>query len=1048
MSDIEDDPFEEVLFQSVKTNTIPSQADLLEEHVYWNRPPVPEFNEGDSSIIFQQFDIQEFLVNKKPAFRIFGVTEEGNSVCCTVLNFSHYFYFPAPAQFEEKHLEQVKDFFRSRLPDQEVRLELVDKCSIWEFHNMELIKYIKITVAFPRGVSQAKRIVEEGISTVDFDNYATSTYESKINYTLRFMIDKQIFGGNWIEIPKGTYEIATNRISRCQIEITTDFSNIISHAPEGEWSKVAPIRILSFDIECAGRPGIFPEPDHDPVIQIANIVQIHGQTKPLIKNIFNLKSCSPIAGVDVHCFEHETQLLEEWSKFISIADPDLIIGYNTSDFDLPYLMGRAQKLNLERFPYLGRVKNYQSKVEKSTFSSKAYGTRESSNVDMIGRIQLDILQVMRRDYKLRSYTLNAVSNHFLGETKEDVHHSIITDLFKKDAESRRRLAVYCLKDALLPLRLMDKLMCFNNYLEMARVTGVPFNYLLSRGQQIKVISQLYRKCAQFNLLIPTLERHGSDGVAYEGATVIEPMTGFHDQPIATLDFASLYPSIMMAHNLCYSTLLKDSLIKKYGLVENVDYIVTPTRDKFVKSSKQRGILPMILEELLAARKRAKADLKKETDPFKRAVLDGRQLALKVSANSVYGFTGATIGSLPCLQISSSVTGFGREMIEETKRRVEESYPGAIVIYGDTDSVMVNFKENDLKEVMKKGEEAAKLISNVFPNPIKLEFEKVYYPYLLIAKKRYAGLYWTKPDKYDKMDTKGIETVRRDNCKLVPTVMDTCLRKLLIEKDVNAAITFVKDTITSLLNNKIDIAQLVISKSLSKASYTNKQPHSELAEKMRKRDPGSAPALGDRVPYVITESSSKQVFARAEDPIYVLENNIAIDTKFYLENQLKGPLERIFKPILQDKTEDLFSGEHTRSKKLGLAKGVASLFKATIVAKCLNCKTPLRDDHRDKVCDAQDLLNSKSPAPDTKGSPAVCQNCKSDRFDTYKRKLPDYNEAAIRFSRLWSECQRCQGSLHQEVICSNQDCDIFYMRKKARKEAKDAYQVKHRFDYEW
>jgi DNA polymerase delta subunit 1 len=149
------------------------------------------------------------------------------------------------------------------------------------------------------------------------------------------------------------------------------------------------------------------------------------------------------------------------------------------------------------------------------------------------------------------------------------------------------------------------------------------------------------------------------------------------------------------------------------------------------------------------------------------------LALKISANSVYGFTGAQVGKLPCLEISQSVTAFGRKMIEFTKNEVEQRYTidngyqfNAEVIYGDTDSVMVKFGVETVAEAMKLGQEAAEYVSEKFVKPIKLEFEKVYHPYLLINKKRYAGLYFTRPEKHDKMDCKGIETVRRDNCTLV------------------------------------------------------------------------------------------------------------------------------------------------------------------------------------------------------------------------------------------------------------------------------------------
>ncbi|CAG8665710.1 3087_t:CDS:10, partial [Ambispora gerdemannii] len=616
-----------------------------------------------------------------------------------------------------------------------------------------------------------------------------------------------------------------------------------------------------------------------------------------------------------------------------------------------------------------------------------------------GRIQFDILQVMQRDYKLRSYTLNSVSAHFLGEQKEEVHHSIITDLQNGNSETRRRLAIYCLKDAFLPQRLMDKLMCFINYMEMARVTGIPFNYILARGQQIKVISQLFRKAFEQDLVIPSLKSENSDE-PFEGATVIEPLKGYYDLPITTLDFSSLYPSIMMAHNICYTTLLDNNDITALNLKQDEDYILTPVNARFVKTHRRKGVLPTILEDLLSARKKAKADLKNATDPFKRAVLDGRQLALKISANSVYGFTGATIGKLPCIEISSSVTAYGREMIEKTKQEVENHYKiingykhDATVIYGDTDSVMVKFGVDNLEEAMKLGKEAADLVTSKFIKPINLEFEKVYFPYLLISKKRYAGLYWTNPNKWDKLDTKGIETVRRDNCLLVQNVIETCLRKILVDRDVEGAKEYTMKTISDLLQNKIDMSQLVITKALSKSEddYAGKQAHVELAGRMRKRDAGSAPTLGDRVAYVIVKSTKgAAAYERSEDPIYVLENNIPIDTKYYLDNQLSKPLMRIFEPILGEKAQHLLDGDHTR-KIAVQTPTVGGLMKFAVkTATCLGCKTPL-----------------------PKNESAVCHHCTTKLGGLYHKQLDTVNKLEVQFARLWTQCQRCQGSLHQD-----------------------------------
>lgn len=586
---------------------------------------------------------------------------------------------------------------------------------------------------------------------------------------------------------------ANRRQSNCQIEAEIHYRDLIAHKPEGEWAKMAPLRILSFDIECAGRKGVFPEANQDPVIQIANVVTRYGEKKPFVRNVFCLDTTSMIVNTQIFEFEREERMLMKWRDFLEEVDPDIIIGYNIANFDFPYLLDRAKHLKVKDFDTWTRLPHVRSEAKATNFSSKQMGNRDTKATNTNGRLQLDLLQLVQRDHQLRSYTLNSVCAQFLGEQKEDVHHTMITELFNGTPESRRRLAVYCLKDAYLPQRLMDKLSCLENYTEMARVTGVPFNYLLSRGQQVKFVSQLFRKALEQKLVIPNLTTEGNSDEQYEGATVIEPTRGYYDVPIATLDFASLYPSIIQAHNLCYTTLLNKATVEKLKLVKDVDYIVTPNNDMFCTIKQRKGLLAQILEELLTARKQAKRELAVETDPFKKAVLNGRQLALKISANSVYGLTGATVGKLPCLAIASSTTSYGRQMIEKTKGEVEARYNiahgyshDAKVIYGDTDSVMVKFGVTDLAEAMKLGEDAANYVSSKFIKPIKLEFEKVYFPYLLINKKRYAGLYWTKPDKYDKMDTKGIETVRRDNCRLVQNVIETVLRMILIDRDVQGA----------------------------------------------------------------------------------------------------------------------------------------------------------------------------------------------------------------------------------------------------------------------
>jgi len=270
--------------------------------------------------------------------------------------------------------------------------------------------------------------------------------------------------GEDIELSNRIYcQVNTPSTISVAISYRFRYTDIISHEPEGEWSKIAPLRILSFDIECAGRKGVFPEADTDPVIQIANMVTRQGESQPFVKNVFTFNTCSHIVGSQVLEFMKEDELLAKWRDFVEEVDPDVLIGYNIANFDLPYLMDRAKALKVGKFPYLGRLKStpvlyspvilacahvstdVPTVTKETHFSSKAHGTRDSKETAMDGRLQMDIFQVMQRDYKLRSYSLNSVCAHFLGEQKEDVQHSIITELQNGTSESRRRLAVYCLK---------------------------------------------------------------------------------------------------------------------------------------------------------------------------------------------------------------------------------------------------------------------------------------------------------------------------------------------------------------------------------------------------------------------------------------------------------------------------------------------------------------------------------------------------------------------------------------------------------------------------
>jgi DNA polymerase delta subunit 1 len=235
----------------------------------------------------------------------------------------------------------------NKVPRYVLAVTLVDAQSILGFSE-QTSKFLKIILALPAHVATLRNKLEgAALNLPNYGQRSYQTFEADMPFTLRFMIDRKIVGASWVELPPGTYSVRPERTphqrmpfpksSYCQYECDIAFDKLVAYAPEGEFDAIAPLRILSFDIECAGRPGVFPDPSQDPVIQIASIVTLHGQAKPFVKNVFNLGTCSPIVGCQVLECKTEQELLMRWRDFVNVVDPDLIIGYNINNFDLPYL---------------------------------------------------------------------------------------------------------------------------------------------------------------------------------------------------------------------------------------------------------------------------------------------------------------------------------------------------------------------------------------------------------------------------------------------------------------------------------------------------------------------------------------------------------------------------------------------------------------------------------------------------------------------------------------------------------------------------------------
>jgi DNA polymerase elongation subunit (family B) len=566
-----------------------------------------------------------------------------------------------------------------------------------------------------------------------------------------------------------------------------------------------------------------------------------------------------------------------------------------------------------------------------------------------------------------------------GLAKDDVTPKDIFRMTNEGPSARAIIAKYCIQDCNLVQHLFAKVDVVTDLVEMAKLCSVPMSFLIFRGQGIKLTSYVAKKCKEKGVLMPVIDK-GSKDDGYEGAIVLEPKCGLYlDSPVPVGDFASLYPSSMLSENLCPSSKvwtktydLSNNLVAETGqkaepgqkaevddqyVYDNLpgyEYVdITFDTYRYVRKSakgreekvrsgykicrfaqplliegvEEKAIMPSILQELLKARKDTRKEIPLTQDEFMKNVLDKRQLAYKVTANSLYGQLGAKTSTFYEPDIAASTTATGRLLLTYAKRVVEECYEDvnldtkyglvntkAEYVYGDTDSVFFKFnllnKETGLPILghqalelsIEIAQSACHTVSKFLKQPHDFEYEKTFMPFCLLSKKRYVGIkYETDPNK-GKRNEMGIVLKRRDNAPIVKDVYGGVIDILMKECNVQKAIEYVNRCLQEMVDGRVAMDKLIITKSL-RSFYKNPHQiaHKVLADRIAAREPGNKPTSGDRIPFAYIVQPNKKALQgeKIETPTFIKEKGLLLDYSFYITNQIMKPLLQLFGLVLED-----------------------------------------------------------------------------------------------------------------------------------------------------
>lgn len=760
----------------------------------------------------------------------------------------------------------------------------------------------------------------------------------------------------------------------------------------------------------------------------------------LSKDGFLGQAISQKTGLEVKSEPTELDIMNHMVDIVRNHDPDILIGYEVHGGSWGYMIERARlKYDFDLCNEFSRMKS-QSHGRFGKESDK-WGFNHTSTIRVTGRHIINIWRAMRGELNLLQYTMENVVFHLLHRRIPHYTHKDLTSWYSSNKlkDLAKTIDYYVLR-VKLDNEILEENELVARTSEQARLLGVDFFSVFSRGSQYKVESLMFRLAKPESFLLPSPSRKqvGQQNALECLPLVMEPQSAFYNSPLVVLDFQSLYPSVMIAYNYCYSTFLGRVISwrgrnkmgftdyqRQQRLLELLkDQInIAPNGIMYAKPGIRKSLLAKMLSEILETRVMVKSGMKVDReDKTLQRLLNNRQLALKLIANVTYGYTSASFsGRMPCSEIADSIVQTGRETLEKAIALIHSVEKwGAEVVYGDTDSLFVYLKGRTKDEAFDIGEDIAKTITGMNPRPVKLRFEKVYFPCVLLAKKRYVGFkYESKIQREPEFDAKGIETVRRDGTPAEQRIEEKALKILFHTADLTQVKSYFQKQCTKIMQGHVSIQDFCFAKEVKLGTYSDRgppPPGALISTKRMLEDPRAEPQYGERVPYVVIAGApGARLIDRCVPPDVLLnDDQNELDSEYYISKNIIPPLERIFNIM----------GANIRQwyDEMPKFQRIRQIDARPIIGnneKNLNKKTMESYMKSSSCLVCRNKLEEEMP---------ICSVCKQNKYTSILSLRSRLSRAELKVCNLEKICRSCSGlAWGEEVRCDSKDCAVFYTR---------------------